>query len=228
MPSNEGNGRMPRRVAAAVALAVVLAACGSASTVDLESLGLMIEADIQAGSRFETVVPARPDTTIDVVSAPPGVTASISEASDGESIVLSVVVEGDTPRGAYNLALRVVQDGEEYELGWPFEVVEPAGAAATLPGSVEAVLTVEIPQVGDVFPSPSVVSGLSSTDTVGYLLTGGGDVVLAEGTIDVVDGEFSSELEFANTCCIEMLLEVYHPGVDGLTVAIPLAFPESR
>ena len=227
MPSFIGNGQMRRRVAAAAALAVMLAACGSSSTVDLESLGLMIEADIQAGSRFEVVVPARPDTTIEVVSAPPGVTASITEASGGESIVLSVAVENDTPRGAYNLALRVVQDGDEYELGWPFEVVEPAGTATTLPGSVEALLTVDAPQVGVVFPSPSVISGQSSTDTVGYLLTGGGDVVLAEGTIDVVDGAFSSELEFVNTCCIEMSLEVFHLDEGGLSLTVPVAYPES-
>ena len=227
MPRFVGNGRLGRRVAAAAGLAVMLTACGSTSTVDLESLGLMIEADIQAGSRFEVAVPASPNTTIEVVEAPPGVTASISETAGGESILLSVVVENDTPRGAYNLALRVVQDGDEFELGWPFEVVEPAGTATTLPGSVEALLTVDAPQVGDVFRSPSVISGMSSTDTVGYLLKGAGVVVLAEGTIDVVEGAFSAELEFVNTCCIEMRLEVFHLDEGGLSLTVFVAYPES-
>ena len=52
---------------------------------------------------------------------------------------------------------------------------------------------------------------------------------LAEGTI-VVDGDglFSTTVEFTNTCCIEMTLEVFDIEPDlGLGVSIPLAYPET-
>jgi hypothetical protein len=51
--------------------------------------------------------------------------------------------------------------------------------------------------------------------------------VLAEGTTDVIAGAFSTTLEFTNTCCIEMVLEVFQPGDDGLATTIPVAYPES-
>lgn len=222
-----GNRRIRRPVAVAAFLTVVVAACGSSSTVDIQSLGLGVEADIQAGSRLELAVPLQPDTTIQVAFAPAGVTAAISEAADGDSLLLSVAVDADTPRGAYNLALLVDQDGESYEVGWPFEVVEPVGTATTVAGSVEAVLTVESPQVGDVISSPIAVRGTSSTGQVGYLLAGSDDTVLAEGTIDVLDETFSVTVDFVNTCCTEMRLEVFHPNEGGLSLTIPLTHPES-
>ncbi|NNL98911.1 MAG: hypothetical protein HKO63_11965 [Acidimicrobiia bacterium] len=204
-----------RRMAVASALAVMVAACGAATGVELEDLGLAVGAHIQAGADFELVVPAQPDTTIEVVLAPPGVVASISDASGGDSIRLAVAVDQDTPRGAYNLALRVVKDGEEYEFGWPFRVIE----------STDALLTVVSPQIGDLLPSPAVLSGRSSSSTVDYTLAAG-SLVLAEGTVEVVDGAFSVALEFTNTCCIEMVLEVFQPGENGLAVTIPVAYPE--
>ncbi|NNF08691.1 MAG: hypothetical protein HKN74_00200 [Acidimicrobiia bacterium] len=114
-----------RPVAAAVVLGVVLGACGS-STVDLESLGLAVAVDVQAGGEFELVVPSRSDTTIEVVSTPPGVSSSVTEIADGESIRLVLAADPDTPRGSYNVALLVTKDGTEHQLGWPFDVVDPA------------------------------------------------------------------------------------------------------
>ena len=220
--SSCGTTRWP----AAAALALLVAACGTSSTIDVQSLGLDVEADINAGSRFEITVPTQPDTTIEVVATPPGVTAWITDEGGGRSVRLTVAVEFDTPRGAYNLALRVTQNGQVSELGWPFEVTEPSGAATTLPPPAAPVLEVETPQVGEEFPSPSVISGLSSADTVGYKLVGAGGLVLAEGIIVVDGGEFRLELEFENTCCIEMLLEVFHLEEGGVSQGIPLAFPE--
>jgi hypothetical protein len=214
------------KYAAAAALVLVVAGCGgsSSSDVNLESLGLAIEADIQAGARFGVAVPAPPDTTIEVALAPPGVAASMSEAGDG-SLWLEVVVDAGTPRGGYALALDVVQDGEAYEVAWPFDVTEATGVATTEPGSVAALLSVDVPEPGATFPSPSTVRGQASTPTVDYLLVGGADIVLAEGTTDVVDGEFEAEVAFTNTCCVEMRLEVYLPGGSYLT--IPVTYPES-
>ena len=93
---------------------------------------------------------------------------------------------------------------------------------------MEARLTVDTPLVGEVFPSPSVISGEASSSTVGYLLSAGGDIVLAEGTIDVIDGKFSAVVEFTNTCCIEMTLEVFQTNEGGLSVTVPVAYPESE
>lgn len=211
---------LSRTVLAAAVL--VLAACGSSSTVDVESLGLGVDTQIQAGQQFVLTVPAQPDTTIDVVSTPAGVTASIAEA-DG-TVTLVVNVEFDTPRGDYNLALLVDQDGEETELGWPFEVIEPDSSE---PGSNESELAVTSPQVGAVVTSPVTIAGSSSAGMVAYLLTAGGDTILAEGTTDVVDGAFSVTVEFENTCCIEMTLEVFHVDEGGLSRTIPLTYPET-
>jgi hypothetical protein len=110
---------------AAAALALFAGACSSDESVTLEDLGLDIEVDIEAGTEFELGVPLDPDTVVDVVAAPPGVNAGISAQPSEGSLLLTVAVDPDTPRGAYDLALLVTRNGEEYELGWPFEVVEP-------------------------------------------------------------------------------------------------------
>lgn len=81
------------------------------------------------------------------------------------------------------------------------------------------------PLIGVVLPSSSPINGESSSPTVDYVLSAG-DIVLAEGTIDVIDREFSATVEFTNTCCIEMTLEVLQPGGSGATQTIPLAYPE--
>ena len=227
----DGLGRLrtgSRFAIAAVVLALVAGACGSSTTIDRESLGLLIEADIQAGTRFEVTVPKNPDFSIEVASAPAGITASISEAADGEALLLSVEVDADTPRGAYNLGLRATRAGEEFLVGWPFDVVDGGFTDTTQPGSVTGLLTVDTPLPGELFPSPSVIRGESSSSTVVYqLLTAGGETVLSEGTVDVIDGEFSAVVEFTNTCCIEMTLEVFQDDADGLAVTVPVAFPES-
>ncbi len=119
-----------RALVAVAASALLTAACSSSAAVDIESLGLAITVDIQAGSTFEVAVPATASTELRIVSAPPGVTATITDAPEG-MIRLVVAVDEDTPRGAYHLALLAVRDGERFELGWPFEVVEPDAAAPT-------------------------------------------------------------------------------------------------
>ena len=215
------------RLLSVAALTVLAAACSSPEAVTLENLGLAIEADIQAGASFEVVVPMRADTTVRVVSAPDGVTAAVVDSLDGETRVLTLAVASDTPRGAYSLGLGVVRDGEELLIGFPFDIIEPIGAPSpTLPGSVEALLTVESPQPSDLFETGAVIRGQSSLPTVLLRLSAGGQL-LAEGAAPVSGGVFETAVDFENACCIEMLLEVYHPGVDGFTVAIPLAYPES-
>lgn len=94
----------------------------------------------------------------------------------------------------------------------------------TQPAIDEALLTVDSPQVGSVFVSGDVVAGETTSATVEWRLTAGGDQVLAGGTATAVEGTFSAVVEFTNTCCIEMLLEV--TGEPGLTLSIPLAYPE--
>jgi hypothetical protein len=98
--------------------------------------------------------------------------------------------------------------------------------APTQPASVAALLTVDTPQVGDLFESPSLIKGETSSLTVGYRLSAG-DKVLTEGTVSAADGAFATVVEFTNACCVEMVLEVFQPSADGLALTIPLAFPES-
>jgi hypothetical protein len=79
-----------------------------------------------------------------------------------------------------------------------------------------------------VFTADSVLRGQTSSPTVGYrLLAAGDDTVLAEGTVSAINGVFSAEVEFANTCCVEMVLDVFQPSTDGLALIIPLTHPES-
>ena len=113
---------------AATALIVLAAACSSADAPDLESIGLAVETDIQAGSTFEVTVPRQADTSVSVATMPPGVTAAFTPGAADDTIKLTVNVEFDVPRGEYDLGLSVVRDGEEYTVGWPFEVTEPGGA----------------------------------------------------------------------------------------------------
>ena len=97
MKLKEAAPRWPIAVITAIALAVLVGACSAPAPVGLEELGLMIEADIQAGSSFEVVVPKVADTTVSVVSAPPGVSAAIGDVPSGGSMLLSVAVDPDTP-----------------------------------------------------------------------------------------------------------------------------------
>ena len=222
-----------RRALVGVAAAfVLLTACSSAESVDIESLGLEMTVDIQAGSKIEIAVRETPDIDLTIVSAPPGVSADITDGSEG-MILLTVTVDEATPRGAYNLAMLAVRDGERFELGWPFEVVEPVGAAppagpvdTTQSGIVDQMLVVDTPRPGDVFADSSLISGRSSTSFVGYRLLAGGEPI-AQGSLETANGLFDVKLGFINDCCIEMLLEVFHVNDNGLMVSIPLTYPES-
>ncbi len=60
-----------------------------------------------------------------VKTTPAGVTAAITDGPTAGMMLLTLNVEFDTPRGDYNLGLSVIRNGEESEVGWPFEVVEP-------------------------------------------------------------------------------------------------------
>lgn len=233
MFANKLSNRRRFAAVAVLALTVLATACSDTNPPDIESLNLAISADIQAGTTFEVAVPEKADTSIRVKTTPAGVTAAITDGPEAGTIVLTVNVEFDTPRGAYNLGLSVVRDGEEYEVGWPFEVVDPGGAAPS-PGPVsttqlaatEAVLTVDTPVPGGLMVSSDLIRGFTSAGLVGYRLSAGGSV-LDEGTLTTVEGHFESPIVFTNTCCIEMLLEVFNIGDGGLAVTIPLSYPES-
>lgn len=112
-------------------------------------------------------------------------------------------------------------------------MVEPPGAAAstdsvatTQPGVVDALLTVDSHLPGDVFTSRSTLKGATSSPIVGYRLNAGG-IVLAEGTASAVEGRYATTAKFTNTCCIEMLPEVFQLDPDGLSVSVPLTYPET-
>ena len=232
MFSNKQSNRWRLAVAAALALMVLATACSASTAPDLESLGLAIETDIQAGSTFELAVPKQPDTIVSVETTPPGVTAVITDGPTEELMLLTVIVDIDTPRGTYNLGLSVLHDNEQFSVNWPFEVVEPGGPtpatvpSTTQPATTDAMLSVESPQAGEIMVSSDSVKGFTSTEQVGYRLSAGG-TVLDQGVITSVDGGFESPIVFVNTCCIEMLLEVFHTEAGGLAVTIPLSYPES-
>ena len=212
----------------AVALAVLLASCTAADDVTLGSLNLDVIADVQAGSTFELAVPATPNTTLRVDSAPAGVHATITDGPN-DTIVLTIRAAADAPRGAYNLGLNGERDGTAFELGFPFSVLAPEPEApvdTTQPSEVEATLEVTTPLPGDVFPSESLIAGISSSEFVGYRLFAG-DELVAQGSLETSLGEFEVRLGFVNDCCTEMLLEVFHTNDDGLLVSIPLTYPES-
>ena len=91
------------------------------------------------------------------------------------------------------------------------------------PAQTEHELTVTQPQPGDLFPSGSSITGLTTTETIEYRLLAEG-TSLASGTVATDEGAFTTTVSFTNTCCIEMSLEIIQPGV-GLTT-IPLSYPE--
>ena len=104
----------------------------------------------------------------------------------------------------------------------------------TAPAVTESVLVVSTPAIGDVVESPMQIVGVSSQPEIGYRLLGGGQLV-AEGTLAdtgltiTSDGAFTASLDFENTCCIEMTLELFHQmrdGSEGLGLSIPIAYPE--
>lgn len=108
---------------AVLTLALALGSCAS-GVPDIESIGLSIEASIQAGEVFEVTVPAQSDTTLSVESAPAGVIATITTGSEPQTNLLRVEVADDTPRGSYNLGIAIAHDGETTVVSWPFDVVD--------------------------------------------------------------------------------------------------------
>lgn len=108
---------------AALVLATLLGGCSNPEPADLESLGLAIAADVQPGERFELTAAKDRDISITSVSAPSGVTATVSEP-DPATVTLSVAVDSGTPAGTYTLLLRTDRNGNGAELEWPFDVVD--------------------------------------------------------------------------------------------------------
>ncbi len=101
-------------------------------------------------------------------------------------------------------------------------------APSSAPATVVQELTVDSPLPGEVFPSPSTIRGTSSTEWISFRLTASG-LPLIEGTMPVDDdGTFAFTVDFENTCCIEMLLEVFQRTEGGLAVEIPVAYPENE
>ena len=127
------------------------------------------------------------------------------------------------------MALIVGADSEGTIGGLTPGDIDPRGAVVdtTAPAFVEQVLAVSMPQAGELVTSPLVIEGNTTASQIGYRLFGAG-TPLAEGSIvPEPDGAFSQALEFTNTCCIEMTLEVFslHPD-DGIGLTIPLTYPE--
>lgn len=113
----------------------------------------------------------------------------------------------------------------------------PVTTTTTTPDPIKRdLIEVRSPTAGDVVTSPLVVTGESNTfeATVSYRLSAGG-TVLEEGFITGGgSGEwapFEITIEFENTCCTEMLLEVFEnsakDGSEINKVTIPLTFPET-
>ena len=115
--------------AVAVGAMIVLApGCTDSPDPTIESLGLSVRTEIQAGATFEMAVPAQDDTRIAVLSNPDGISTATFVA-DGMNNV-AIEVDADMPRGDYNLVFRVLHDGREYDLPWPFTVTDPGGSAS--------------------------------------------------------------------------------------------------
>lgn len=132
-------------------------------------------------------------------------------------IFLALLIAG----GESEASLREAPDG-------PASIPSAAPVETTAEAAVEHELTVGSPEVGNVVTSPLVIEGKSTANQVGYRLFGAG-LPLAEGTIiPDADGRFSTTVEFTNTCCIEMTLEVFDMQRNGgVGVSIPLAYPET-
>jgi hypothetical protein len=126
--------------------------------------------------------------------------------------------------------VRPADDGTETAPALPDEAgvnsaaIPPAGDPADVAPPSAGQLTIDEPAVGAVFRSGDVIRGTSTSDTVAFRLSAAG-IEFVTGTIPVVDGSFDAELEFTNTCCIEMSLRVSHPD-NSSAVVIPLAYPE--
>lgn len=108
-------------------MALLVTACSS-SAIDIESLGLDVDAQIQAGFQYSLTVPVDDDITLEVVSTPRGVAAALTEAAGGTAIQLTVAVDADTPRGAYNLGMEATRNGQTVMVGWPFEIIDASTA----------------------------------------------------------------------------------------------------
>ena len=89
-----------RTAIATVLVAVLVGACSNAESANLESLGLAVAADVQAGEPFEVTAAKDAGISITSVSAPSGVTAVVSEP-DEETVTLAVEVDPETPAGTY-------------------------------------------------------------------------------------------------------------------------------
>lgn len=116
--------------------ATLLASCSNTAPVNLERLGLVVSANVEAGGVFELTAAKDPDISITSVSAPPGVTVVVAEP-DEQTVTLAIEVGPETPAGTQTLLLRTDRNGNGAELEWPFGVVE-AEADASEEGEVSS------------------------------------------------------------------------------------------
>lgn len=151
-----------------VVLAVVVfgSACSTTPDPTVESLGLPFGGEIQAGATFQMAVPTQKDTRIEVLANPTG----ISSATFDENGMTNIVIEADenVPRGDSSLSLRVFRDGNEFDLSWPFTVIARGESDSQAETGVDTMLVVESPEPGELFPGGHLISGLSSSEQVGW------------------------------------------------------------
>ena len=111
--------------------------------------------------------------------------------------------------------------GDAGDSGWPEGGTSNDGPSSAAPTQA---LVITEPAPGAVFTSGDVVRGVSNADAVEFRLSAS-SIELATGTAPVVDGTFELEIEFSNTCCIEMTLRVSHADGSSATL-MPLSYPE--
>lgn len=112
-------------VAFALALSLVLAACAPDEPEAMIE-GLDMSAAIQVGHSFEMTLPVQQGTTVELVSVPDGVAATVGASNDGQTVSIGLDVAPDAAIGSYELLLRAKQGPTEAELEWPFDVVPVA------------------------------------------------------------------------------------------------------
>ncbi len=121
-----GKSNSLNKLLALLAAALLVGACSNGSEPpSLQSLGLDVSAQIQAGNSFSLTVPMTAEMELTVGAAPSGVDATVERNLVTNDVTVHLAVAEDVPRGAYELPLTVVSQGDSYELNWPFSVVDP-------------------------------------------------------------------------------------------------------
>jgi hypothetical protein len=113
-------------VVPALAVLSLLPGCGgSDGAIDLDTINPLVQdLALEPGARYElTFDPKQDDLEIAVGDTPPGISASVAPGpSDGSKILVIEVADDITTRGAIEIPLDVVSDGETTTVLWPFDV----------------------------------------------------------------------------------------------------------